>query len=107
MTLDAMTFLQCFLQHVLPKGFQKVRYRGFLHPSARTTLTALQAQLTEAAPTPDRLPDALASTFGLEVTVVSTEDAPPPETPRCCPHCSGPLAYLGLLPPRAETRAPP
>jgi hypothetical protein len=45
MPLDAMTFLHRFLQHVLPKGFHKVRYRGFLHPSARKSLTALQEHL--------------------------------------------------------------
>ncbi len=107
MTLDALTFLHRFLQHVLPKGFQKVRYTGFLHPSAHKTLTALQEQLAEANTGSDQLPEALAATFGIEITEVSTEDAPLPETPRCCPHCGGPLASLGRLPPRAETRAPP
>ncbi len=107
MKLDAMRFLHRFLQHVLPKGFHKVRYRGFLHPSARKTLTALQEQLAEAAPTSDPLPEALASTFGIEVTDNSPEDALLLETPRCCPHCGGSLAYLGRLPPRADTRAPP
>jgi hypothetical protein len=107
MTLDALTFLQRFLQHVLPKGFQKIRYSGFLHPSARKTLTALQDQLAEAAPSSDRLPEALAATFGLEIADVSTTDVPLPDRPLCCPHCGGPLAYLGPLSARAETRAPP
>jgi len=35
MTLDALAFIPRFLQHVLPKGFQKVRAFGFLHPRAR------------------------------------------------------------------------
>jgi hypothetical protein len=35
MSLDALEFLRRFLQHVLPKGFQKVRYYGFLHPKKR------------------------------------------------------------------------
>jgi hypothetical protein len=107
MTLDALSFLQRFLQHVLPKGFQKVRSFGFLHPNARMTLTALQAQLAETAPPSDRLPEALATTFGLAIPDVSPEDTPLPDTPRCCPHCGGPLASLGRLPPRVETRAPP
>ncbi len=107
MKLDAMCFLHRFLQYVLPKRFQKIRYSGFLHPGARKTLTALQEQLAEAAPASDQLPEALASTFGIVITDVSPDDTPRPETPRCCPHCGGPLAYLGPLPPRAETRAPP
>jgi hypothetical protein len=30
MTLEVYEFMRRFLQHVLPKGFQKVRYYGFL-----------------------------------------------------------------------------
>jgi len=30
-TLDAITFMRRFLQHILPKGFVKVRHYGFLH----------------------------------------------------------------------------
>ncbi|MCP4402127.1 MAG: IS91 family transposase, partial [bacterium] len=40
MPLDAMSVLHRFLQPVLPKGFQKIRYSGFLHPGARKTLAA-------------------------------------------------------------------
>jgi hypothetical protein len=35
MTLDANEFIRRFLQHVLPKGFHKVRYYGYLVPSSR------------------------------------------------------------------------
>lgn len=47
MRLPAMEFLRRFLQHVLPKGFHKVRYFGFLHPSNRSTLRRLQLLLWE------------------------------------------------------------
>ncbi len=107
MTLDALTFLHRFLQHVLPQGFHKVRYRGFLHPSARKSLTALQEQLASDETTSDQLPESLASTFGIEVTDGSTEDEPLSEKPLCCPHCGGPLAYIGRKLPWAETRPPP
>ena len=33
MTLPAVEFLRRFLQHVLPKGFHKVRYYGLLNPA--------------------------------------------------------------------------
>jgi hypothetical protein len=42
MTLSAMEFIHRFLQHVLPKGFVKVRYYGFLAPCRRRQLTALR-----------------------------------------------------------------
>jgi putative transposase/transposase-like zinc-binding protein len=47
MPLPAMEFLRRFLQHVLPKGFHKVRYYGFLHPVKKVTLKRLQLLLTE------------------------------------------------------------
>jgi hypothetical protein len=107
MTLDVMTFLPRFLQHVRPKGFHKIRYTGFLHPSARATLAALQQQLANTTSSATRLPKALAETFGLDVA----DDSPPnerlPQTPCCCPHCGGPLAFLSRLSPHREIRAPP
>ena len=47
MQLKAMEFLRRFLQHVLPKGFHKVRYYGFLHPTNKLTLQRLQLLLVE------------------------------------------------------------
>ena len=35
MTVTASEFLRRFLQHVLPRGFQKVRHFGFVHPRHR------------------------------------------------------------------------
>ena len=34
MTLDAMEFIRRFLQHVLPKGFMKIRHYGFLNANS-------------------------------------------------------------------------
>ena len=47
MRLAAQEFLRRFLQHVLPKGFHKVRYFGFLHPTNKVTLKRLQLLLLE------------------------------------------------------------
>jgi hypothetical protein len=41
LTLPALQFLARFLQHVLPEGFVKVRYYGFLHPKNRPTFHTL------------------------------------------------------------------
>jgi hypothetical protein len=32
-----MEFIRRFLQHVLPSGFMKIRYYGFMHPSSSIT----------------------------------------------------------------------
>ncbi len=44
-TLTAEAFLHRFLQHVLPRGFVKVRYYGWLAPGMRKVLAALRGQL--------------------------------------------------------------
>jgi hypothetical protein len=44
-TLSAGEFIRRFLQHVLPKGFVKVRYYGFFSPGLRTRLASLREQL--------------------------------------------------------------
>jgi len=44
-TLPAGEFIRRFLQHVLPKGFVKVRYYGFLASGCRPQLAALRQQL--------------------------------------------------------------
>jgi len=45
MTLPVIEFTRRFLQHVLPKGFQKVRYCGFLHPKNKKTFTLVRLSL--------------------------------------------------------------
>ncbi|MCD6204688.1 MAG: transposase [Candidatus Marinimicrobia bacterium] len=45
LTLPALEFIRRYLHHVLPKGFQKVRYFGFLHPKNKTLLNTLRLLL--------------------------------------------------------------
>jgi hypothetical protein len=47
MTLDASEFIRRFLQHVLPRGFHKVRYYGLLSPRNRPLLEQICRELTE------------------------------------------------------------
>jgi len=49
MTLDALEFIRRFLQHVLPTGFMKVRYYGFLSPTAKTPLETVIAKVELAS----------------------------------------------------------
>ena len=46
-TLSAQEFIRRFLQHVLPRGFVKVRYYGFLSSAVRPKLKKLWASLEE------------------------------------------------------------
>jgi hypothetical protein len=49
-SLGANHFLKLILQHVLPKGFRRVRDYGFLHGNAKQTLKRVQWALQVAAP---------------------------------------------------------
>ena len=109
MTLDGMTFMQRFLQHVLPKGFQKVRYVGFLHPSAKKTFNALQEQFPATEPDMQPQPEPESES---ESSLRLTQEPLTPSTiitepPICCPHCGGPLAYISRLSPHNAERGPP
>lgn len=45
MSLAPFEFIRRFLHHVLPTGFMKIRYYGFLHPASRIPLTLAVALL--------------------------------------------------------------
>ncbi len=60
MTLDAVEFLRRFLLHVLPRGFVKIRYYGFLAHRKRTAGLARCRELLQASATRE-VPPALLS----------------------------------------------
>jgi hypothetical protein len=94
MTLDSMSFIRRFLQHVLPKGFQKVRYIGFLHPSAKKRFTALKQKLEEQGA------EAVTTAEHGDNTAQQgrADTRHTPDVPGVCPHCGAPLRYIGRLP---------
>jgi hypothetical protein len=94
MTLDPMSFISRFLQHSLPKGFQKIRYFGFLHPSAKTRFNTLKEQFQENPSETNDKPEAEKSVEKQE----SSTNRHTPEEPGVCPHCGRPVRYLGRLP---------
>jgi Putative transposase/Transposase zinc-binding domain len=95
--LPAEEFIRRFLQHVLPKGFMKVRYYGVLSPSRRPALAQLRMLL---AACPSHAQAAQSS-----YTRDRPESARPPEAALHCPTCGGPLVFLFHLLP--NKRRPP
>ena len=55
-TLAVDEFIHRFLQHVLPKGFVKVRYYGLLSVAQRAQLMTLRQQLAPRMTNPDYVP---------------------------------------------------
>lgn len=71
------TFLWLVFQHVLPKGFRRVRDYGFLHANAKLTLRLIQ--------------------LVLKVFIVIPEPATRP--PYLCALCGQPMSIIGFIPP--------
>ena len=89
-TVRAEEFIRRFLQHVLPKGFCKVRYYGFLSPGRRALLPQIRRLLAvNGAPQEETAP------------VIAS--APRPELR--CPACGQIVIYVGRL--RPHNRSPP
>jgi hypothetical protein len=79
MTLDAVEFLRRFVQHVLPKGFVKIRHYGLLANAQRAARLALSRRLLLVVNVAATLPEAPAA----EATPIE------PARLRCCPNCGG------------------
>lgn len=95
-TLSAEDFIHRFLQHVLPKGFVKVRYYGIFSPGQRKPLAVLRQQL---GPTTEPL---LSHPNTLDDN--SHGDSPPTELASTahilrCPICGRPMQPGTVTPP--------
>jgi hypothetical protein len=86
MALPAFEFLRRFLQHVLPAGFMKVRYFGFLSPSFAVPLEEVRARIE------------LAQGFAVRAPEPAIEAPAPP----CCRHRGGRLRYQRLIRPARQ-----
>lgn len=93
-TLPALTFIGRFLQHVLPKGFVKVRSYGLFSRRQRLLLAQLRQRL-------------LVATHHTDVQPAPPPSEPAPATPVavCCPVCGQPMQAAVLRPVRS--RGPP
>jgi len=81
LTLSGEAFLHRFLQHVLGKGFRRIRTYGWLSPAAKVRFEIVRTLLD----TPESLPVRPAFTVAL-----------------ACPHCQHPMraiAHFGRAPP--------
>src|SRR6516162_8164964 len=93
MTLSLDEFLRRFLLHLLPKGFVRIRYFGFLASRQRTQLLPLCfAALDPAA-------------MQTETAISTAQDASPNWL---CPKCGGPMVVIErLTATQSQLRSPP
>ena len=78
MTLDAGEFVRRFLLHVLPRGFMKIRYFGFLANTNKKKCVPLLRKLIDPSA---RLPDKISETVQEMMLRLTGEDI------TCCPQC--------------------
>ena len=80
-TLSVESFMQRFLQHILPHGFVKVRYYGFFGASVRPKLALLQMRLSQTA-APEQPDETVLETVAAETI------------PKIlCPKCGQPMIF--------------
>ena len=91
MQLTAEGFMRRFLQHVLPRGFQKVRHYGFAHPRHKIDLEWLKMLVT-------------ATLHLVYELIVAPKPLPVPYRPTC-PNCGGVLKCFGVIPAPVGRRA--
>ncbi len=81
LALPVMEFIRRFLQHVLPTGFMKVRYFGFLSPSFAMSLEEVKARIE------------MTQGFAARAAEVNIEKP----QPMCCRLCGGVLQYRRIM----------
>lgn len=93
--LEALDFMSRFLQHVLPRGFARVRTFGWLHPAAKIRANRVRALLGQ----PPVLPTAEQEAWQPPVDPeAATPEDPPLQTPGgapLCPLCQRALVRVG------------
>jgi hypothetical protein len=95
--LGGEEFMRRFLQHVLPRGFHKVRYFGLWHPTQRDNATRVRQMLQlQAPPKLDPPQDPIVPPL-----VPPDAEPVPPIEPMICPHChQGQLIFIRRLSPQ-------
>jgi Putative transposase len=88
MTLTAMEFLRRFVQHILRRGFVRIRQSGFLANTCRTARVALARTLLTAPFTPAPTTDG--------ITRTATTEAPTRAT-WTCPRCGAAMIVGPIL----------
>ena len=83
LALDVMEFIRRFLQHVLPTGFMKIRYYGFMNPNCALPL--------------ERIRGLIELSYGFAIDLPVPEVEPPRRS--TCPSCGALLNLRSVLPP--------
>jgi hypothetical protein len=85
LALSPLEFMRRFLQHVLPSGFMKVRYFGFLSSSCSMPIEEVKGRIE------------LAQGFAARAPQDAPAEVSTGSTAMCCPHCGGRLLWRSVV----------
>ena len=88
MALAPAEFIRRFLQHVLPTGFMKVRYFGFLSPSFSLPIEEVKGRIE------------LAQGFALRAPQHAPAEVSTARAAMCCAQCGDRLRWCSVVLPR-------
>jgi hypothetical protein len=90
MTVDANEFIRRFLMHVLPRGFMKIRYFGFLaHKNKKQAIPLLRKLINPDAKLPAKTKETVQE---MMLRITGTDIT-------CCPKCKkGKMTIIKKLP---------
>jgi hypothetical protein len=97
MTVNANEFIRRFLQHVLPKGFHRIRHYGLFANATRNDNLKLARRLLNVKPIETKAPGEDAKNEGRDY----------PSCAFTCRQCGQPLIVIEILSPQHAPRAPP
>jgi len=81
--LEALEFMRRFLQHVLPRGFTKVRHYGFLHPNFRQSINEVRRAVCQRLEVEPEVAEVSKPQAGTRVVV--------------CPRCGRPMKFVAMI----------
>lgn len=98
--LPGATFIERFLQHVLPAGFKRIRHYGLLSPARKKTALAAARAALDVPPPDTEVIESVAAFMGRIGHAAALR----------CPRCGSPWQVTEVLPPTrsiAPCRGPP
>lgn len=95
MKLPSEEFIRRYIQHVLPKGFVKVRYFGLFSNTSRKLLAEVKESLPQSNYNNTK-----------DTKIESPEGESKTQRIIICPHCNKPMRIIGILLPKRCANAP-
>jgi len=87
-TLDVFEFMRRYLQHVLPRGFTKIRHYGFMSPNSKVSLQKIR--------------ELICRLYEIIIDILP-EKEPEPKKLWLCQHCGGHIHWHHFTPPKLSS----